>query len=545
MPSVELSNKALSDATSKIMQVMARAVRLKDGHPDHLKLAVEIGMIMVDIPLSVVSCADCKQSPSFEQYGMSATVVPLVFLSAAMEMLEHMDPMRQHFAIPSDITKYTAANAGGTGNPVDAAATELSRAKPKAKPLPRKKKPEQLHLDGDGIEMVPGGEDDNVQKDADTGMGKGKGKEVALPENVQEVDAELGQVPAMEKRRLGLKSKSTTSACTGAQQPPVGIPCIAVKNFKEAQSCSVATNTPSESCRQKISMLGGLAVLARRHADILLLKICLFKAILMPELRHCIPVLPIATLSPEPDSPSPAKPSLSPVLDPPRQSPAPTTQESMDVSGDAIVGELRAMTLEVLNDSATLSARKSDLQKVTDGLRAEVDRLQACHIVTQEVVMTLQQRIAAQDAKLHGLQGLRTELAAPQKTSKLCRDLKNAQEQLTRQERTTGVLQDTYNSLCHCVLGANQSVSPPFSNTVYLATPCGPDASHGGLVLQLRRVNHLEEMSPAVLVSMLHYTVPLLVPLFVTLPVVLEMPSSMVIFDLLSSMVQYMELDLR
>ncbi|KAG1863197.1 hypothetical protein DFJ58DRAFT_725094 [Suillus subalutaceus] len=126
-------------------------------------------------------------------------------------------------------------------------------------------------------------------------------------------------------------------------------------------------------------------------------------------LLHSVP--PIATLSPEPDSPSPAKPSSSPVLDPPRQSPAPTTQESMDVSGDAIVGELRVMTLEVRNDSATLSARKSDLQKVTDGLWAEVDRLQARHIVTREVVMTLQQRIAAQDAEIHALQGLHTELA--------------------------------------------------------------------------------------------------------------------------------------
>ncbi|KAG1845000.1 hypothetical protein F4604DRAFT_1937242 [Suillus subluteus] len=190
-------------------------------------------------------------------------------------------------------------------------------------------------------------------------------------------------------------------------------------------------------------------------------------------------VLPITTLSPEPDSPSPAKPSLSPVLDPPRQSPAPTTQDSMDVSGDGIIGELRAMTLEVLNDSATLSARKSDLQKVTDGLRAEVDRLQARHIVTREVVMTLQQRITAQDAELHRLQGLRTELAALQKDIKALqvelathdRDLKNAQEQLTRQERTTSVLQDAYNSLRHRVLGANQSVSPPFSNAVYLATP--------------------------------------------------------------------------
>ncbi|KAG1839956.1 hypothetical protein F4604DRAFT_1940344 [Suillus subluteus] len=568
MPSVELSNKALSDVTSKIMQVMARAVRLKDGHPDHLKLAVEIGMIMVDIPLSVVSCADCKQSPSFKQYGMSVTVVPPVLLSAAMEMLEHMDPMRQHFvsapewekirvddprikqhplkdkartivvtmpraAIPSDITKSTAANAGGTGNPVDAAATELLRAKPKAKPLPRKKKPEQLHLDGNGIEMVPGGEDDNVQKDADTGMGKGKGKEVAPLENVQEVDAEPGRVPAMEKRRWD-SSPSQPPVPHGAQQPLLGSLALPSKISKRHNVAQLPPTPPANPltedinadndgaeltllifhgimdviCRQGYGSTGAI-LRACGQCSRQKLKCSHVKADTLPTPKgrsrctrstsrrhspaedmlvqsdtdarasplHSVP--PIATLSPEPDLPSPAKPSSSPVLDPPRQSPAPTTQESMDVSGDAIIGELHAMTLEVLNDSATLSARKSDLQKVTDGLWAEVDRLQVHHIVTQEVVMTLQQRIVTQDAELHGLQGLCTEVTTLQKDIKALqvesvtrhRDLKNAQEQLTRQERTTGVLQDTYNSLHHRVLGANQSVSPPFYNAVYLATP--------------------------------------------------------------------------
>ncbi|KAG1860368.1 hypothetical protein F4604DRAFT_1930277 [Suillus subluteus] len=425
-------------------------------------------------------------------------------------------------AIPSDITKSTAANAGGTGNPVDATATEPLRAKPKAKPLPRKKKPEQLHLDGNGIEMVPGGEDDNVQKDADTGTGKGKGKEVALPENVQEVDAKPGRVPAMEKRRRD-SSPSQPAVLHSTQQPPLGsfaLPSKISKRHKVAQlpptppanlltedinadndgaelvpccdqdvicrqgygSTSAILRACGQCSRQKLKCSHVKAdtlptpkgrsrrtrSTSRRHSpaeDMLVQSDTDARASPL----HSVP--PIATLSPEPDLPSPAKPSLSSVLDPPRQSPAPTTQESMDVSGDAIIGELHVMTLEVLNDSATLSARKSDLQKVTDGLWAEVDRLQVHHIVTKEVVMTLQQRIAAQDAELHGLQGLRTELATLQKDIKALQvelathdqDLKNAQEQLTRQECTTGVLQDAYNSLCHRVLGANHTGHLPVS----------------------------------------------------------------------------------
>ncbi|KAG1888826.1 hypothetical protein F4604DRAFT_1915885 [Suillus subluteus] len=158
MPSAEISNEALNDATAQVMQVIAKGMRLKDGHPNHLRFAMEIGNIM---------------SSSFQLYGISATMVPPILLSAAMEMQEHVDPARQHFVsaptwcnIRADNpqiqqhplkdkvrtivvsmlkpTMQTSAttNADATGNPANAPATVASRTRPKPKPMPRKKKPE-------------------------------------------------------------------------------------------------------------------------------------------------------------------------------------------------------------------------------------------------------------------------------------------------------------------------------------------------------------------------------------------------------------------
>ncbi|KAG2351985.1 hypothetical protein BDR07DRAFT_1499642 [Suillus spraguei] len=47
MPTTEFSNTAMGDAAEQIMKIVQKAAKLRDGHPDHLKLAVEIGDLMV------------------------------------------------------------------------------------------------------------------------------------------------------------------------------------------------------------------------------------------------------------------------------------------------------------------------------------------------------------------------------------------------------------------------------------------------------------------------------------------------------------------
>ncbi|KAG1730086.1 hypothetical protein EDB19DRAFT_2012278 [Suillus lakei] len=86
MPSAETSNQAVNHAAAQVIQILAGAVKLRDGNPEHLWLAVQMGEIM---------------SPVFATHAILATVVPPVLLSAAMEMLEHLDPTRQQFVSAS------------------------------------------------------------------------------------------------------------------------------------------------------------------------------------------------------------------------------------------------------------------------------------------------------------------------------------------------------------------------------------------------------------------------------------------------------------
>jgi hypothetical protein len=57
MPTTEFSNNAMSVAADQVLTILSRAAKLKDGHPDYLKFAVEIGVLMVCIPfISRLSC---------------------------------------------------------------------------------------------------------------------------------------------------------------------------------------------------------------------------------------------------------------------------------------------------------------------------------------------------------------------------------------------------------------------------------------------------------------------------------------------------------
>ncbi|KAG0692004.1 hypothetical protein DFH29DRAFT_883259 [Suillus ampliporus] len=190
-------------------------------------------------------------------------------------------------------------------------------------------------------------------------------------------------------------------------------------------------------------------------------------------------VLPIATLSPDSGSPHPAKPSSSATLDPPSGSVVPALQHSMEVDfeGDAMVNDLRAMTLDVMNDNAALLSKQSGLQDAANGVRAELVKLQAQHTATADLVNALSDHIAAQDADIRALHDLRSNIEAVQNQVKVLQEesvardetLRQAQAQLARQEQATGVLQDAYNALCHRVLGHNQLLSPPFPSPMYHA----------------------------------------------------------------------------
>ncbi|KAG1895717.1 uncharacterized protein F5891DRAFT_1193892 [Suillus fuscotomentosus] len=76
MPPVDISNRALSDATAEILQILTRAINCTKGHTGHLEMAMEMAKIMM---------------AAFQAHGESATMIPPVILSAAMELSEHVD----------------------------------------------------------------------------------------------------------------------------------------------------------------------------------------------------------------------------------------------------------------------------------------------------------------------------------------------------------------------------------------------------------------------------------------------------------------------
>ena len=183
---------------------------------------------------------------------------------------------------------------------------------------------------------------------------------------------------------------------------------------------------------------------------------------------HSVPA--IATLSTDANTPTP---------DPPGPVGALPPQAIENEPSNAIVNDMQAMTLEVLNDSAALSARNADLQEVVAGLRSKIQELEAQNGAARTLMDTLNARITAQDADLRTLQGLETEVKRLQQQVKVLQEesatrdehLRRAQEQLVQQERSTNLLQDAYNAIRLRISVPPQSMSSPFANSMYLANP--------------------------------------------------------------------------
>lgn len=186
-------------------------------------------------------------------------------------------------------------------------------------------------------------------------------------------------------------------------------------------------------------------------------------------------VPPIATLDSE--TAPPAQQSESSMLDPPHAQQ--TMDLDLDESGDGLTKVLEGMTLEVMQDSADLTAQNAALRDHTTNLRTTITDLHAENIAAAAQLKALQARITAQDAALHELQGLRVEVAALHDEVKMLRgesstrdqQLRRAQDQLGQQERATAALQDAYNAIRQRLTSQPHSLSSPFTNSLYLANP--------------------------------------------------------------------------
>ncbi|KAG1730917.1 hypothetical protein EDB19DRAFT_1912756 [Suillus lakei] len=568
MPSAETSNQAVNHAAAQVIQILAGVVKLQDGNPEHLWLAVQMGEIM---------------SPVFATHAISATVVPLQwFVSVPVwENITADDPWIQQHPLKDK------ARAIFVSRPVPStSATRVTKSVPG--PGPSRPKP-KLAL---------------KKKLAEGKADKGRGKEVVPPEDVQDVQGR-GRTLAIEKRRRDSGS-SEPLALLGALQssfenatPP---PATMLKKPKVAEvplpppadglqeDVTSDMNAPEvvPHCDQciKLSIIchqgygaARAALKACTRCSRLKLECSCSKIDTAPMLKgqprhtrssshHCPPtqdilmegeaaaphapaysLLPIATLSPNSHSPDPAQPSLSTTLDPPRESVVPSLQHSMEVysEGDAMVNDLQVMTLEVMNDNVALLSKWLGLQDTANGVQAELVKLQArcrehsvhspaeaqfTEYIESPVIWTSDQSlqsspmkpaqtrrfpalskprtrrttigdapdplaylqkpirpmscpfrptplIATQNADICALHNLCSNMEVVQNQVKVLQEesvtqdetLRQAQAQLARQQQATGVLQDTYNALHHCILGHNQPLSPPFPSPVYHANP--------------------------------------------------------------------------
>ncbi|KAG1900029.1 uncharacterized protein F5891DRAFT_1189119 [Suillus fuscotomentosus] len=80
MPSSEVSNKVFNEVTAGVLQILARALQLSEGPTGHLNMATEMANIM---------------TLAFQTHARLVTEIPLILLSAAMELMEHVDRVGQ------------------------------------------------------------------------------------------------------------------------------------------------------------------------------------------------------------------------------------------------------------------------------------------------------------------------------------------------------------------------------------------------------------------------------------------------------------------
>ncbi|KAG1726927.1 hypothetical protein EDB19DRAFT_1914422 [Suillus lakei] len=305
MPSAETSNKALSDTATQVIQILAGMVMLQDSNPQHLGLAVQVGEIMVGI--SVLAPGDILISsiplPVFATHSISATVVPLVLLSAAMEMLEHLDNTQQWF-----VSVLVWEN--------------ISSDDPQIQQHSLKDKACTILVS----RLVPSISTTGVAKSM-PGPGPSKPKpKPALKKKLVEgkVDKGKGRTLAIEKRRKDSGS-SKPPAPPGDLQSSSGNSAPLLAIFSKKQKVAQDPVPPPADVPQEDITTDMDAPEVVPHCDQ-----CI-KLDMVPPGLHSKPV-PGAQ----------------------GESVVPSLQHSMEVDpeGDAIVNDLQAMTLEVKNDSA-------------------------------------------------------------------------------------------------------------------------------------------------------------------------------------------------
>ncbi|KAG1879007.1 uncharacterized protein F5891DRAFT_1204396 [Suillus fuscotomentosus] len=497
MPSSEDSNKAFNEATTGVLQILARALQLTDGVASHLDMVKEMANIM---------------TRAFQTHAWSATVIPPILLLAAMELMEHVDRVSQtSFLSVERHQLYLKAHKAITGlipAPISQAPPVKLPTDPAALPsvVAKSKKPGS---DSDEVEIVEGmTQSDDLRKRKRTSSGatesepvaasnqaakdaialvmaendmakdvapgntdtmptrpkgkpkskqveivilsrsditmdrKGKGKEVVLPVEMDWRDHGWKKSRAVSSNRPPIKGNHLST-----ESPPMAPAGDQWKPWYEAQkqASTVATMVKRQKS-QGMSKEHQVTATAESVGDV--------GMALEADIRAN------TTIAAVPHTP-------------PRQSQSPLSfagDMDIDLVGDTVARDLQAMTLEVKTDSKSLL---TVVQDTINELQTQVADIRTQNAEMAELIQNMNGRLAAQDTDIRAMEKMHAKMAILQEEVKALhaesqtRDsqLRNADAMLTAQGNCTAVLMDAYESICQCVV-PNQTV-PHFSNATF------------------------------------------------------------------------------
>ncbi|KAG1842838.1 hypothetical protein F4604DRAFT_1938553 [Suillus subluteus] len=526
MPSSEDSNKALNNAAAEVVQILAQAMKTK-GRTGQLSMAMEMANIM---------------SPVFTTYGQSATKISLVLLSVAMELKEHCDPVsrlsfvsvpiwtnivmndpriqnhplhvkaRNYITLANQVSPLLLSSqlsvlVGIVDSTAQSPALPAAKLKPKPKQVP-KKKPAELSLEGDRIEVVDGAQavtkDGALTKVIPTigelesqpvvirGKGKVREKITVLP---ADVDAHAGKDVAEGRRDSESQDVTVRRKGKGKEIVPLehvaeGLGCgRPQKRHRDASPSRPLTKRNVVSSRPPAADEAGPTHTPRvdESGPPTVVRFLLDddeddSAAVPTDPPPTMSVPAIATISPVPSSsplPKSSQTLKRQVLPPPETQHSPVMSDTMDIdlSGDAVMKELEAMMLK-MGDSASPMEKNHGLQAVINSLKTELTELRTRHTTSTLLISNMNVRLAEQETSIQNLEVMCNELTALQQDVKDMQvesrsreeQLQTAEAKLAEQAHSTSVLQEAYESLRQRVM-PNVSIPPAFSNTMFLPVP--------------------------------------------------------------------------
>ncbi|KAG1726668.1 hypothetical protein EDB19DRAFT_1914530 [Suillus lakei] len=443
----EFSNTAMGNAAKKIMNFVGKAVKLRDGHPDRLKLAADMAEV-----ISLV----------FEKHGLSATIILPILLSAAMEILDHLDETQHFFVtvpvwanIRSDdpqIQKHPLKDKAIAGTPA------LVKVKPRPKLVTKRMKVAHESQESKGNDT---GRTREKSPPAYTSSQKGKGREVVPGEDEDEaIEVNWGWPTRVQKR----KGSNTSSPPISGSATKPQVADSTAKQTKKTSKCPkvtsetvLLTDNAPEDIDADMSFIN-VMYLSFISQDI---------SFVVRDMAPQVPNFELAAVAPNKNlNACLPKPNLVHKAEKKTHSCHQCMAEEMVVSDDDAGATLPVPATSV-PPITTLSLQDGppasmDVDDSGEGLTKELEgmtlELHDENTTATGQLKTLEARIAAQDATLLELQGLDQQLW-------------HAEDQLGHQECTTAILQDAYNAIHQHLTEQPQPPSFPFTNTMYLANP--------------------------------------------------------------------------